>query len=673
MRKTLLLTFVLLFGVTTISAQNYKYGKVSKEELLEKNNPSDTDANATVLYRKQRISFDYEHGIGFIQKNEIHERIKIYTKEGFDYATKTINLYNESNERKESLVGLKATTFNISSNKISQTKLKKGGIFDEETNDYWSKVKFTLPNIKEGSIVEYKYTIESELLGINDVYFQQMIPIKKLDFKLRTPEYFQYKAYQNLKSSYLPDLQYDYKERRITVAGVDHASVTAKRRKAEYNSSELAFKENWTVLEAENIPALADESYVTSLSNYAASIKLELQQIRLPNTPYKSYSTTWDKVTKTIYENDGFGGELNKESYYKNDLDALLSGTSKPEIIINKIFNYVKSKVKYNNLNGYYADKGVRKAYKEGEGNVADINLMLISMLRYAGINANPILVSTIGNGTPLFPTRKGFNYVVCHIGLNGGEILLDATKKYSTENIISTKALNWQGRLVKKDGSSEWVKILPNENSKHTTMISASLNEDFTTKGSVRSQQTLYNAFEYRNEFQGVKESDLTSNLSSQLGNVDVENFEISNKLITEKPIQSSYSFSYEEGVEEIGGDLYIQPLLFLTKNENIFNNEKRNYPINFKFPKTEKTIVNIEIPVGYKVKALPESVKLLMSDNIGDYNLLVKQSGSKIQVSQTLNVNFSTIPVVYYKELQTIYKTMIEKNAEKIVLEKI
>ena len=672
MKKTLLLFVVLLFG-TTVNAQNYKFGKVSKEELLEKNNPLDKGADATVLFRKQHISFDYEHGIGFIQKNEIYERIKIYTKEGFEYATKIVDLYNESNDRKEDIVGLKAITFNINNNKISQTKLKKDGIFNEESNDYWRKVKFTLPNIKEGSVVEYKYTIESQLLNISDVYFQQMIPIKKLEFKLKTPEYFQYKIHQNLKSNYLPKLMSESSERRITVSGLNDSGITHGGRKSDFERSELIFNENRTELEVENIPAIADESYVSSLKNYAASIKLELQQIRLPNAPFKSYSTTWNKVTETIYNNEGFGGALNKETYYKKDLDALLSGKSNTEAIIITVFNYVKSKVIYNNLNGYYVDKGVRKAYKDGEGNVADINLMLISMLRYAGVNANPVLISTVDNGLPMFPTRKGFNYVVGHVSLNGDSILLDATNKYSTQNIIALKALNWKGRLVRKDGSSEWIKILPNKNSNNTTMISVALNEDLVATGKVREQKTLYSAYEYRSQFQGVKEDDLVRNISNSLSNVDVSNLKINNSSEINKPIRLSYDFVYQDGVEEIGNELYLEPLMFLSKNENLLNKNNRNYPVYFKYPKTKKTILNIEIPEGYKVKVLPESVKLLMSDNVGDYNLLVKQSGNKIQVSQTLNVNFSTIPVLYYKELQAIYKTMIEKNAEKIVLEKI
>ena len=101
------------------------------------------------------------------------------------------------------------------------------------------------------------------------------------------------------------------------------------------------------------------------------------------------------------------------------------------------IFDFVKSKVKWNEYYGKYTSDGVKKAYKEQVGNVAEINLMLTSMLRYAGLNANPVLVSTRDNGIPLFPTREGYNYVISCVELPTGKVLLDATNKYGSPNIL--------------------------------------------------------------------------------------------------------------------------------------------------------------------------------------------------------------------------------------------
>jgi len=672
--KKILLLLLLQLGLTSIHAQNYKFGKVSKEELLEKFNPADSSANATVLYRKHYVDFDYIEGKGFVQQNEIHERVKIYSKEGVDQATKVIRLYDESNDHKERMVGLKAVTHNLNSNKVVQSKLKKSGIFEEKTNDYWKKVKFTLPNIKVGSVIEYKYTIETELLDINDIYFQQMIPIKKIDFRLTIPEYFNYKRHVNIKSAYILNFNNEVKPESMVLSGMNNSPLSLRNRpKVGESRSELKYNQNWTTLVAENIPALKDEAYVSSIGKYAAFLKLELQQLKFPGRPVKSFSTTWDRVTKSIYTYASFGEELNKKNYYKKDLDLILSASDAPDQKVRKIFNYIKSKVKYNNIRGYGTDKGVRKAYKEGIGNVGDINLMLTSMLRYAGLKANPVLLSTVDNGVPLFPTRKGFNYVVSCVEMKEKNILLDATNNYSCKNIIDLDALNWQGRLVRKDGSSEWVNLFPKKNSNNITMISATLVNDLTFKGKVRSQKTDYYAYEYRNEYVGIENEPLIKDLSKNIGEIEITNLNVVNEQELNKPIQQSYDFTYEDGSEEIGDEIYISPMLFLTEEDNVFNKENRSYPVDFSFPRINKNIINLTIPDGYKVKSIPESVKMVMSDDVGEYSYLVKQMGNTVQVSEALKINFPIVAVMYYPELREIFKKLIEKNAEKIVLEKI
>jgi hypothetical protein len=52
------------------------------------------------------------------------------------------------------------------------------------------------------------------------------------------------------------------------------------------------------------------------------------------------------------------------------------------------VFNHVKN-LKWNGYYGYSCNDGVKKKYKDKTGNVAEINLMLTAMLRYANLNAN--------------------------------------------------------------------------------------------------------------------------------------------------------------------------------------------------------------------------------------------------------------------------------------------
>ena len=94
MKIKIALLFVLVFLATErINAQNVKFGKVSKEELEEKSYKEDPAANAVVLYKKRRTYYDYSSQMGWTLKTEVHERIKLYNKDGFENATKKIRIF----------------------------------------------------------------------------------------------------------------------------------------------------------------------------------------------------------------------------------------------------------------------------------------------------------------------------------------------------------------------------------------------------------------------------------------------------------------------------------------------------------------------------------------------------------------------------------------------------
>lgn len=673
MKKVFLI--VILCSVQYLFAQDYRFGKVSKEELTEKINPNFPEANAAILYKNQYIYFEYIQGTGFVQQNEIYQRIKIYNKEGFDYATRSLRLYTNregASTYDENLVGLKAYTYNLVDGKIDEDKLKKDGIFEEETNKFWKTTKFTMPNIKEGCIIEFQYTIQSQQTGIDDIEFQELIPINKLDFKMKTPEYFQYKMLMNPKASYVPKLSTSRDKSVVTLSSKERIS-TSTTTKTEFSTSKLEYKTDVVQAELSDIPPLKNEQYVDNLSNYQSKLIMELNLVRFPNEPIQSLSTTWEKVTKTIYDDPSFGNQLQKKGYYDKEVDALVSGITDPLQKATSIFNFVKSKVKWNGYNGFTTDDGVSAAYKQGSGNSAEINLMLVSMLRYAGLDANPILVSTKNNGIPLLPTRTGFNYVICGLIIDNGGYLMDATHKFSAPNILPLKSLNWMGRLIRADESSDWIDLTPMMISKETVSLNIKLNPDLSATGKVRNQYNDYQAFQRRDTYENFSNQQMTESLEKDKGELEVSNLEIQNMNDVSQPILQSYDYSVNNAMEEIGGKLYFTPLLFLAPKENPFKEDKRNYPIDFVYPIADKYMVNILMPEGYEVETMPESTKFEFNGVEGAFTYIGRQNGSMLQFTISLELNKALILASDYEQFKKFYQFMIEKQTEKVVLKKV
>lgn len=649
MKKLTLL--VLLISQFTIFAQDYKFGKVSKEELKEKFHPLDSTADAAYLYRKRRTSYSYINGVGFQLVTEIHERVKIYTKEGFEMATKSVAYYNPDSGETESVSSIKGYSFSLVDGKVVKDKLTKKSIFKEKKNKSYSIKKITMPNIKIGTVIELKYKLISPYTNsIDDLQFQFGIPVKKIDYNIEIPEYF----------------------------------IFNKRSKGFYNVPMKKTAKNGTIgslncridvfgFEGDNIPALKnDEPFISSIYNYRGGMKFELTQTNFSSLQgsIKTFSNSWEDVSKQIFKSSRFGEELNKKSYYKDNLQSIVGNITSEKEKVAAVFQFVKSKIKWNGNNSKYTEKGVRKAFKERVGNVADINLMLTSMLRSVGLKANPVLVSTRKNGVPLFPTLNGFNYVISMVDFTDGtSVLLDATEPYSLPNILPARTLNWSGRKVTKEGISSWVKLTSTKHAIEDNNLMVKISDDMIVEGLFRTKFINLSALNFRKNNNHIKDESLITKLEERY-NIEIDDYKVVNKDKITTPIVRNVKFISEDLIEEINGKIYIEPSLFLTVDKNPFKLVDRKFPVDFATPWKESNRVFISIPQGYKIEQLPKPLAIGLPDNLGVFKYQIMQSGNKIRVTSILQFNNGIIAPQYYSALKDFYSQLVKKQTEKIVL---
>jgi hypothetical protein len=635
MKTTLFIVLLVAFSFSNSNAQEFKLGKVSIAELQEKSHPKDSSAVAAILFKTGSVYFD-----DLTTVTKVSTKIKIYKKEGYDWANEVILHYIDG----ENVSFYDAITYNLVDGKIEKTKLKSDGEFEQNINRYFSQKKITMPNVKVGSIIEFEYIIRSGNFGsLRDWYFQSSIPVNYSEYKVKLPKFLTFN--KKSKGFLFPKL-----------------------------SSEPTYNQEISeVYKLENVPAMTKEAFVNNIDNYRASISHELAMVSIPGRYYKSFSTDWESVTKTIYEEPNFGDELNKTGYFEEDIKNLIKDLKTREETIDAIFNFVKSRVKWNDYGGYSCNDGVKKAYKDKTGNVAEINLMLTAMLRYAGLNANPVLVSTRSNGIAMFPSHSAFNHVIATIELDNSQILLDATEKYSLPNVLPSEDLNWFGRLIRKDGTSTSVDLMPNTLSRETTNMSIVLKSDGSADGKIRIQHTDHDALEFRKENLVTSKDTYLEKLENENNNIEVSDYVRENDLDLSKPIVESYSFKDTKDIEVINNKIYISPMLFLTTKGNPFKQEIREYPVDFGYPTQNKCNINIEIPEGYVVESIPASINISTGDDIGTFKYMIANTDNKIQVSITSTINTAIVASDFYPVIKDFFQQMIDKQNEKIVLKKI
>lgn len=671
MKNKFIVLFILIAQIATVTAQNYKFGKVSKEELEEEFYPLDSTADAAYLFRERNSYYILNaNQDGFDIITDVFLRIKIYNKKGFDKATQIIPYYHPEIGDDEKISSLKAYTFNLQKGKINKDKLKNNDIFQEEVSKFWYQKKITMPNVKEGSIIDLKYTLSSPYYyKIDDLDFQFDIPVKKISYDVSIPEFYIFKLLTKGYFSIAP--QPSRNSSAITINTRERTGATISN--TAFSSDKIEYDVQKYLFESENIPALKDdEPYIGNISNYRGGVKFELSSTNFSKIGglSKYYSNTWEDVSKQIYKSNGFGDELDKTNYYKEDIEVLLAGVANNVEKIAKIFEFVKTKVKWNGYFGKTSDIGLKKAYKEGVGNAADINLMLTSILRFAGLNADPVLVSTRSNGVPIYPTLDGFNYVIASVEMaNGGIFLLDATEIYSVPNILPIRVLNWNGRKVTKDGNSSWVKLTSAKHSIEDNMMMVKISDDLIVDGLIRTKYENLNALNFRKNYNHIKDEELIKNYEEN-NNLETEEFKISNQEDIYKAIVRNVKFSSEDLIEQIGNKLYIEPNLFLTKRENPFKLDERKFPVDFVTAWENENKITIQIPKGYVVESIPEPLAIALPDNLGVFKFQVIQSGNKIKTISSLKFNESIIPPQYYSFLKDFYGKIVDKESEKIVL---
>lgn len=250
--------------------------------------------------------------------------------------------------------------------------------------------------------------------------------------------------------------------------------------------------------------------------------------------------------------------------------------------------------------------------------------------------------------------------------------MLLDATEKYALPDVLPLRDLNWLGRLIRKDGTSTEIDLIPKKASKETIFLNANINADGSVTGKVRKQLTDHEALLFRQRNAMTSDETYLENLEHSNRNIEVSDYKRENTLELLKPIVENFSFKSTTDVEVINDKIYISPMLFLKMNENPFKQEVREYPVDFGYPVQTKFNISLQVPEGYKVESLPAPANILTGEDIGLFKFIIGANGNTIQLTINSDMNTAILPADYYATVKEFYQKMVEKENEKIILVK-
>ncbi len=641
-------------GISQIAPPQMEWNVIPKDDIKMMQWEADTAASAVVLGHVGSLYMtelgDY---LGF--ELLVHKRIKILKKGGFSEANVQIPFYTKD--------GYERIVFNrgqVIKNTGIKTPIDPKSVIFEKVNNRWSILKFTFPEVEEGCIIEYEYKLESKnLVELHEWKFQEEIPTKSSILKLDINSQFEY--------VYL-------------FQGRDNIQATEPKYENSKSSSsafQMSIKDRTKIsFFANNLPGLREEAYVSSLSNYNSRIRFQLSKRYLSTGGSTNILTDWAQTESQLLDSDNFGKKYLKASSFdkvSKKMEGVYSQTDSATAKIQKIYDWVNQNFSWNGNYAIGAGQSGDELLKNPEGSTGDINLLLAGLLREAGIDAHPVILSTRSHEKIYkdSPILDQFNHVIVYAEKeNGQSMLLDAGSSMRPIGMVRIEALNDEGWLVQKK-KSRWIPITPSVSNK-SALVNVALDENGDCKGSFKWQYRGYDALKERSRLVDIKDKTVSEKLHKK-SEWTVDSADIENLNNVDLPLKETIQFQISQAAESNGSFMYFKPTLQFNWDTNPFKSPKRYYPIEFPYPQIDRMTTIIKLPSGYKVEEIPKPLTLNFQGGEATFTYSISQTDNTLTLNTQVQIKKLVFIPDAYVPLRDFFTQIASKLEEPIVLKRV
>ena len=646
-----------------------KYGKIDEDVLKMKIYSKDSSADAVILYDYGRSYFQVnDKSDGFQIVFERQTRIKIFNKNAYEYANIEIPLYS-GYDNTEKLNSLKAVTYNLEGGEIVKNKMSDDAVFTENVNEHLINKKFTLPNVKEGSVIEYKYTIISDFIfNLRNWQFQYNIPVVWSEYEGLIPEYYNFKK---TFTGYLSFFSNETNSKEETF-DVKYSTIPGEGGYIERGIYTLKSKSTCYHYAAKDIPAFKKEPFMNSSKNYLLSVNFELATSKFPGELVKVYSTTWESINKELLDANNFGKQISSKAHFLDETATkIIRENNTPEKQMVAAVEYIKHWFKSNDRFSIYSTDNLEKVYLKKTGSIADINLTLILLLKKLNIDVEPVALSSRNNGiiSPSQPNISDLNYIIAAATISGKTYLLDASEPLCPAGLIPTCCLNGNGRIIDKINSG-WISLDSTATYNETVMVDLKFNDNEELTGNIQCLLKDYAALSFRKNLQDeTNENEYIKKIQKDENDIIINTHSFENVDSIYKPVKAQYSISTNIKKADM---IYLNPIIFERFKENLFKQEKRTYPIDFIYKTNQTYILNFTIPENYSLIETPENAAFILPDTSASFVYTVKTIGNLAQVIYKLKIDRKIFVTDEYNSLKEFFGKILAKENEQLVLKK-
>jgi len=525
-------------------------------------------------------------------------------------------------------------------------------VFTEKISSRWSARKVFIPDLKKGSVIEYRYELRAgDMLMLNEWYFQEDIPVRWSELEVSVPKY------------------YDY----IVLLNTDHPFDLDETSQGIQTNGQYGVTNRWGLAD---LPAIKDEPYTTSVDDYRSSVKFQLRSILIPDELPKTIISNWEELAKELNDHDYFGIQFRKSAKFEKIWEAFQSEVTPdkdPEVMAGKIFRFVSSNIKWDGTYSIFSDKNLDDAFEKKSGGSGDLNLLLVALMRKSGLKASPLLLSTRSNGKmyPLYPFVTQFNSVVAALRTGDRMIMYDATNPFLPPDQLNDAHYHGDAWVMDVE-KPEWLKITAPEAAQNW-YGKMQLSETGEIAGTFQVQTTNNFATNWRTALRGVKPvSFIRKNFATQFSDIQLDSLQFTDAETPEKPLSVKFNCRVPSAASVVNDFIYCQPIVDFVFAESPFKSLTRDFPVEFLTPFRAQYVADLVFPPGYTLEELPAPARVNLPNNGGKMTFNCSKNATGIQVILKMNIAKTSFGPEEYSALRQFYEIVAEKTQVQLALKK-
>ena len=641
---------------------NLKFGKPTKEELSMTTYTTDSSAAAVVLCRLTDVSYTLQE-TGFVVDYQEKVRIKVLKPEGARYADVVIPYYyNEKEEYEaESIEDLKATAYNLDGSKTVRTSMGKNLVFREQLDDKHFRLKFTIPQVRQGTVIEYEYVRHSNMFYILHDWFPQTdIPVAFARLTMEIPAYLMF----NVEDHGIQRLACQVSQGSMSFK-IDSDALAANQN----------VKTNKYVCVGSHLKAMPKDRFVWAVNDYRAGITAELRSYSMPGVGHaRDFTKTWEQIDDLLLNDDDLGVRLGHHSPLRDELEAdQIAGIADEQERMAAVCKKIMSRVSWNGNYKLWPEASSSSILKKGTGSNADINLLLIQSLRDVGLQAVPVVLRERDYGAlpQTFPTIQKLTTYIVGVILKGGSMAyVDASSADGYLNVLPAPLQVGRARAVVKGNKSQWVNLQKVTKTNTKTIVNATLAEDGTLHG---TQTTLFTGNAAAEHRRALREAgDSTAYKNSLAGKYGLQILSCRQEHGADFAPSATETLEFSRQGEVSNGHIYVSPFCMPPMSTNPFTATERLMPVEFPYLQSEQVVVNITLPKGYVMEDGPKQTSATTPDKGLSGRLLTTTGDGKVQVQYQFSINAIVHPNSNYPALRQMFEMFAEHSKDLLVVKR-